>query len=191
MAPLLAAFRDNHPEVEVFLHTSDGYLNLIEAGYDLAVRFGVLPDSSLSQRVVAPNQRIICASPDYLALRGVPETPQALADHEAIVFGTPPLRVWRFGDGQAVTVRGAFSTSDGERARDWALEGRGLILKSVWDVADDLSTGQLVRVLEAYPLPESAVSAVYPHRRYVAARVRRFVDFLKAELAAQAGQLGL
>ncbi|MDE1997278.1 MAG: LysR family transcriptional regulator [Rhizobiaceae bacterium] len=189
LAPLLQEFQSRHPGLHVHLDTSDTIANIIEGGYDLAIRFGSLADSSLIARQLAPNVRVICGAPSYLARRGRPGRIEDLLEHDCIVFGDPPLDNWNFADGNTVHVRGALTTNDGELAHVWALDGAGLVMKSVWDVRDDIDAGRLEIVLADQPLPASPIHAVYPHNRHTAAKVRLCVEFLADALKRQAASV--
>ncbi|TCL72253.1 LysR family transcriptional regulator [Rhizobium sp. BK251] len=186
LAPLLQEFQTQHPALHVHLDTSDTLVNIVEEGYDLAIRFGAMADSSLIARQLAPNVRVICGAPAYLDRRGRPQTVADLLEHDCIVFGDPPLDHWTFADGAMVHIGGSLSTGNGELAHAWALQGAGLVMKSIWDVKDDVDAGWLEIVLPTLPLPASPIHAVYPHSRHAAARVRLCVDFLAARLKAQA-----
>ena len=190
LAPLLHEFRQLHPALQIHLDASDSLVNLVESGYDLAIRFGAIADSNLIARQLAPNVRVICAAPAYLERHGRPASIDELPSHDCIVYGNPPLDHWRFADGSSVRVKGALSTNDGEMAHAWALAGAGLVLKSTWDVEDDIRAGQLEVVLPGLRLPASPIHAVYPHRRHTAAKVRLCVEFLARRLQDQSGAYG-
>jgi DNA-binding transcriptional LysR family regulator len=185
LAPLLHEFQQLHPGLQIHLDASDSFVNLVESGYDLAIRFGALADSSLIVRQLAPNVRVICAAPSYLERRGRPATIDDLLKHDCIIYGNPPMDHWRFADASSVRVKGTLSANDGEVAHAWALEGAGLVLKSIWDVEEDIRAGRLEVVLPALRLPAAPIHAVYPHRRHTAAKVRLCVDFLARKLAEQ------
>src|SRR5260370_29079625 len=123
-------FQSLHSGLRIHLEASDSLVNLVEGGYDLAVRFGALADSSMIARQLAPNIRVICGAPAYLDRRGRPRTIEDLLAHDAIVYGDPPLDHWTFADGRTVRVRGALASNDGELAHAWALQRGGLVLKS-------------------------------------------------------------
>jgi DNA-binding transcriptional LysR family regulator len=185
LASLLHEFRQLHPGLQIHLDASDSFINLVESGYDLAIRFGALADSSLIVRQLAPNVRVICAAPSYLERRGRPATIDDLLRHDCIIYGNPPMDHWRFADANSVRVKGALSANDGEVAHAWALQGAGLVLKSIWDVEEDIRARRLDVVLPALRLPAAPIHAVYPHRRHTAAKVRLCVDFLARKLAEQ------
>jgi DNA-binding transcriptional LysR family regulator len=179
VVPLVARFQAEHPDLSVRLMLSDDIVDMIESGIDVAFRFGELLDSGMSARPVAPNYRVLCAAPAYIARRGEPRSPGDLMDHACIVYGARPAAHWLFTDkGQhiAAKVRGSFMTNDGDSAQALALEGAGILFKSIWDVAEHLASGRLVRVMSAYSAPTEPLNIVMPHVRSAAPRVRRFVD---------------
>lgn len=182
LAPLLHEFREAHPDLTIHLDTEDGLVNIVEAGYDLAIRFGALSDSSLIARQIAPNRRVICASPAYLDRRGRPETIDDLPTHEVIAFGEPPNTHWTFADGRSANVTARLTTNNGELAHRWARLGAGLVLKSIWDVKDDIDSGALEIVLPDARLAAAPIHAVFPHSRLAAAKVRLCIDFLSQRL---------
>jgi DNA-binding transcriptional LysR family regulator len=154
----------------------------------------VLPDSALMVRDLAPNWRVACATPDYLARRGHPKTPSDLAGHSCIVYGDPPMTDWSFarpgGPPVEVAVSGTITSNDGEVAHEAALAGAGIVLKSIWYVAGDLAAGRLVRVLADHASPASPIQAVFPSARHLAPKTRAFLDVLGAELRVAARRLG-
>ncbi|EEC33258.1 transcriptional regulator, LysR family [Burkholderia pseudomallei 576] len=184
IAPIVAAFQRQHPQVTVQMQLTDAVVDLIAHDVDVAVRIGMLADSSLIARELAPNYRVLCASPAYLAEHGMPAQPADLCAHRCIVLGEQPRVEWRF-DGShpaAVEVSAAFLTNDGGAARTLALEGAGIALKSIWDVGPDLAAGRLRRVLPECASSAAPLHAVYPSGRHLALRVRTFVDYLGVEL---------
>lgn len=188
VSPLLPEFLARHPGLHLSVHLSDHFVDLVSEGFDLAIRIGALEDSSLVARRIAPNQRVLCASPEYLARRGEPRTPEELTAHDCLLLsGRDGVHdAWRFstpdGDEASVRVRGRFDSNLGELVRDAALAGQGIAVFSLWHVIDDLQAGRLHRLLPEYRLPATAISAVTPHRRTTPPRVRAFVDFLAERL---------
>jgi DNA-binding transcriptional LysR family regulator len=188
IAPALSEFSHRYPEVQVQLVLTDRPINLVEEGYDLGVRIGALGDSTLAARKLAANRRVVCASPRYLERRGTPLCPRDLAEHDCIILrqDDADYALWRFSNGrrsETVRVHGSLACNDGEVVRDWALAGHGLILRSWWDVAEQVQRGALVTVLDAYSTPEAHIHAVYPYPRNLPAKVRVLVDFLADYLA--------
>ena len=184
VAPLLPAFLDAHPDVTVSLDLTDRLTDIVNEGIDLAIRIGALDDSSLVGLKLADNRRVVVASPGYLARRGTPAEPKDLAAHDCLTFGTygNQARGWQFViDGQLVSMRvqGAMACNDGAVLRDWAVAGRGLAWRSMWEVGEDLKAGRLVTVLDAFAAPDNAIHAVFPQRRHLPLRVRMLIDYLK------------
>lgn len=183
IAPAIAAFARRYPQVEVQLELTDRSLNLADRAFDVGIRFGELPDSRLVARRVVGNRRLLCAAPSYLAEHGVPATPRELQAHQCIVlrqndsaFGT-----WHFTKGsrqETVKVRGTLTSNDGEAGVLWALDGFGIMMRSMWDIHAHVARGQLVPVLEDWELPSADVYAVYLERATVPAKVTAFIDFL-------------
>lgn len=187
VSPRLPAFLARHPKLRLSIHLSDNVVDLVSEGFDLAIRIGALDDSRLVARRIAPNRRVVCASPDYLRRRGRPRLPEDLAHHDCLLlFGSGGRQdVWRLGTptgGEvAVRVQGRFESNFGEVLRDASLAGEGIVIHSLWHVADDLRAGRLEVLLPDYPLATTAISAVMPQRRLVPPRVRAFTEFLIEE----------
>lgn len=184
VAPLLPAFLDAHPEVTISLDLTDRLADIVNEGIDVAIRIGALDDSSLVGLELAENRRVVVASPGYLEAHGTPSTPAELAQHDCLTFGTygNQARGWQFDlDGQLVSMRvsGTLACNDGAVLRDWALAGRGLAWRSMWEVGEDLRAGRLKSVLDAFAAPDNAIHAVFPQRKHLPLRVRVFVDYLK------------
>lgn len=176
-------FVARYPEVDVDMTMSDRFVDLIEEGFDVAVRIARLTDSSLIARRLAPMRLVVCASPDYLARRGTPHKPADLAAHECLSYGNiAPTDEWRLkdADGQPLTVevKGRLRANNGDALRAAALKGLGVIYQPTFMVGDDLRAGTLVEVMHGYARTDSAVHAVYPHARHLSPKVRAFVDFL-------------
>jgi len=185
IAPLIPRFAQRYPKVELALSLSDRSINLIEEGFDLAVRIAELKDSSLAARKLAPNRRVVCASPDYLRAHGEPKTPQDLARHNCLVASWEHgfAMAWEYkspvGKRGTVRVTGRYACDNWEVLRDWAVAGLGVALKSTWDVRKQLADGSLVPLLPGYDFStDVGIYAVYPHRRHLPAKTRAFIDFL-------------
>lgn len=191
IAPLLSKFIELHPGITPHLYLTDGIVNLAEQGFDLGIRYGHLPDSSLIVRKLATSHRVVCASPDYLKRKGIPKIPQALTEHDCLVMvrASEPLTNWYFQTpkGQeTVTINAARSTNDGALIRKWAIEGAGIALKSYLDVTADIKAKRLVTVLDDFMQDFNKQSSsggsdlqlVYPSRQYLPQRVQGFIDLL-------------
>ncbi|MEL7226296.1 MAG: LysR family transcriptional regulator, partial [Cyanobacteria bacterium J06576_12] len=159
VAPALAQFVCEHPEVTPYLFLSENIVNLIAEGFDIGVRLGNLPDSSLMMRSLSlSNRRVLCASPIYLKEHGMPTCPQDLSHHRCLVMERlgEQLNQWNFSskshpaDSTTIKVHAALIGSDGALIRQWAIAGAGIALKSWWDVTQDISDGRLVTVLDNY-----------------------------------------
>jgi LysR family transcriptional activator of dmlA len=194
VAPVISRFVRKHPEVDVQLQLSVNPPPLTDDAYDVCIRFGEPPDARVIARRLAPNRRVLCAAPAYLARAGAPKTPQELARHQCIGIrqGDEAYGTWRLSSGsgkrrrsETVKTRGNLATNDGEIAVRWALDGHGIVMRAEWDVAEHLRSGRLVPVLPAWQTPEADVYAVYPQRLQLSTRVRVFVDFLAASFGAR------
>lgn len=184
VAPLVPVFLEHNREVSISLELSDRLTDIVNEGFDLAIRIGLLDDSSLISVSLAANQRVVVASPDYLRRRGTPKVPADLAEHDCLTFGTygNQARGWIFTlDGQplALRVSGNMACNDGAVLHEWALSGMGLAWRSMWEVRDDLEAGRLVTVLDDFAAPDNAICALFPQRRHLPLRVRMFIDFLR------------
>ena len=182
VAPLVPRFAARYPNVQVALSLSDRNVNVIEEGFDLAIRIADLADSSLAARKLAPNRRVVCASPDYLKRNGTPRTPQELTGHNCLTTNDFTM-TWDYKDpdGEALTVRvaGRYACDNWEVLREWAMAGLGIALKSTWDVRQQLEDGSLVPLFPGYTFASDvAIYAVYPHRRFLPAKTRAFIEFL-------------
>ena len=185
----LADFAALYPQLTVDLGLTDRFVDLVEEGWDLAIRLGMLRDSSLIARRLAPASVVLCGSPDYLGRHGVPKTTADLAAHNCLGYTMPSATAgdrWSFGvDGSvAVPVAGNLRANNGDALRAAALAGQGLIYQPTFLVGEDLRAGRLVCVhLDAPPFQFGNVYAVYASSRHVPAKVRRFIDFLAARWA--------
>jgi DNA-binding transcriptional LysR family regulator len=188
LAPLLPRFLAQHPRLSLDVDFSDQVVDLVAAGMDLAIRIGALSSSSLIARRLATDRRVLCASPDYLRRRGVPQTPEDLAAHDGLLLrgGPAPKATWRLSDGHgghvSVRVKGRVESNQGDALREAALAGLGIAQHSTWHVCDDLRAGRLALVLPGHPPPDAGIYAITPQRRKPA-RARAFIEFLAARFA--------
>jgi len=183
IAPAIVLFARRFPEVEVQLQLTDTPGDFVQDAFDVAIRFGDIPDARLIARRIAPNRRLVCASPGYLEKHGRPQVPQDLARHQCIVLrqNDDTYGLWRFthgADSETVKVRGALSSNDGEVTLTWGLAGLGILQRAEWDLARYLRAGRLELLLEDYALPPADIHAVFPERHHLSAKVRVFIDFL-------------
>ena len=189
VAPLVPGFVAAHPEVSLSLNLSDRVVDIVNEGFDCAVRVGDLPDSSLVSVRLADNRRLCVASPAYLARAGVPATPAELMRHACLTLSSDAgqSRGWAFSIEGAVThlrPSGMLDCSDGQVLHDWCLQGLGIAWRSTWEVEDDLVQGRLQAVLQDCAAPANGIFAVFPQRRHLPLRVRLWIDFLKHSYGA-------
>lgn len=187
IAPLIPDYLACYPRVEVVLHLDDELVDIVDRGIDLAIRIMELMDSEMIFRVLAKDHRVLCASPDYLARHGVPHTADELQHHNCLRLIQQPHWTLQGPDGPIrMDVTGNFSCNNGEVLREMAIAGMGIALKATWDIQDALRDGRLRVVLPHYPvLSRASISAVYPSRSNVPAKVRSFIDFVGKRLDRQ------
>lgn len=187
LAPLWGRFADAHPKVSLEIDLSDRIVDLVEEGYDLAVRITNLPSSQLVSRQLASSRMVLCASPDYLARHGVPAHPRDLAAHRVISYSYWSTRdEWSFTgpDGEVrVRTQPRIHANNGDTCRAAALDHQGIILQPDFLVGDDLRQGTLVELLPDYASLTIGIHAVYPSRKYLPIKTRRMVDFLVESFA--------
>ncbi|MEM6578530.1 MAG: LysR family transcriptional regulator [Pseudomonadota bacterium] len=185
----ISTFADENPAVSFELSLSDGYVDLVGQGFDMAVRFGNVTDSTLRVRSLGTFQRLVCAAPAYFEKHGTPQSPDDLKDHDCLVmrFGETLDNVWEFGEGpnrRRMTVRGSRVVNDGWLIRSWALAGNGIVLKSELDVAEDIRTGSLVPVLSEHLPPPNPLQMMFPPGRAQPHRVTAFADHLRSSVCS-------
>ncbi|WFB46302.1 LysR family transcriptional regulator [Vibrio coralliilyticus] len=191
ISPILSDFSQRYPDVIPYLYLNDNLSNLAESGLDIVIRYGELADSNLISRKLASSRRVLCASPQYLAKKGTPITPQDLAQHDclAMVRSNEELKTWHFQDQDQhniITVVPKRFSDDGEVIRQWALDGAGIALKSMLDVQEDIKQQRLVTVLNGYMKNFNAstsssgsdLNVIYLSRQYQPKRLRLFLEFL-------------
>ena len=184
VAPQVPRFIALHPDVSVSLNLSDRVVDIVNEGFDCAVRVGDLPDSSLISVRLADNRRQCVATPGYLQRAGVPQHPADLARHECLTLSSDAsqTRGWAFRvDGEVTYLRphGRLDCSDGQVLHDWCLQGLGIAWRSTWEVTSEIAAGRLQALLEGFAAPPNGIFAVFPHARHLPLRVRLWIDFLK------------
>lgn len=189
IAPLLGDYAAQHENLEVELTLSDDPHWATLHKWDLVIFIGELRDSSMHCIRLAANRRFICASPDYLSRRGTPAAPEQLANHDCIALreNSEDVTLWRFsgqeGDcPQRIAPR--LSSNEGRVVKEWALAGRGIIMRSEWDVLPQINAGSLVRLLPEYQLPDADIVALTgsaPQER--SSRTQKFIDLLREKLS--------
>jgi DNA-binding transcriptional LysR family regulator len=184
VAPLVPRFIALHPEVSLSMNLSDRVVDIVNEGFDCAVRVGDLPDSSLVSVRLAENRRICVATPAYLKRAGTPKHPSELSRHRCLTLSSDAsqTRGWVFlVDGQVIHVRpsGPLDCSDGQVLHDWCVQDLGIAWRSTWEVGAEVADGRLAAVLEEFAAPANGVYAVFPQRKHLPLRVRLWIDYLK------------
>jgi DNA-binding transcriptional LysR family regulator len=188
LSPVLSEYLSQNPAVSLDLTIGERMIDIVEDGYDLAIRTVPPPDSSLIVRRLTPWRHILCCTPAYLEHHGAPAGPADLAQHNCLRYVFYPFgEEWRFQgpDGKPVSVRigGNVVTNSAETLRFLTLDGKGILLAPSFVVADDIADGRLVRLLPTYQPLEFAINAIYPHRHHLSTKVRSFIDLLAERFA--------
>ena len=182
LAPVIAEFVALYPDVSINLTMTDRMIDLVEEGFDLAVRNMSVPDSSLVVRRVATYRFVVAGAPSYLAARGTPKQPADLAHHNCMIYSHSAWgNEWRFAapnGEQSVTVRGNLQANSDNALRLAAVHGQGLALAPSFLLIDEIKAGRLIPVLTEFLQTENAINAIYPHRHHLSAKVRSFIDLL-------------
>ncbi|TMO70811.1 LysR family transcriptional regulator [Pseudoalteromonas sp. S3785] len=177
--PALAGFIEQYPDLTIDLRLSDSIIDMVGGGFDIAIRDAALNDSTLIARKIARDKRLICASPNYLAKHGTPTTPQDLKNHTCV--NLHGLTTWSFitPEGtQSIKTNNVLQADNGEAVRDACVQGLGITLMSSWCAYKKLQSGELVQILQDYPLAsDTAIWSVYPSSRLLAPKVRAFIDY--------------
>ena len=184
VAPLVPQFLSLNQDVSLSLNLSDRVVDIVNEGFDCAVRVGDLPDSSLISVRLADNRRLCVATPQYLSRRGTPQHPNDLLRHDCLTLSSDAsqTRGWAFlvdGEPSHLRLHGRVDCSDGQVLHEWCLRGLGIAWRSTWEVEDDLRSGRLVTLLDEFAAPPNGIYAVFPHARHLPLRVRLWIDFLK------------
>lgn len=194
IASAVSEFLKLYPDlnVEMILQSSPG--DLIDDGIDLAIYLGALDDTSMFARKLASSSLVVCASPEYLRIRGIPEVPEDLSRHSCLVnWAIPPKNKWPFKAEtgyKVINVSGRIQANVADAIRIAAINGLGFVMLPIYIVGRDIEKGRLVPVLENYSSPPLDIHAVYPHRKYLSAKVRVFMDFLQSWLEPRVSKPG-
>lgn len=179
LIPAMKTFLTQYPDITIDIRLTDTIVDLVEGGFDIAIRDAELKDSTLIARKLAPDNRIVCASPDYLAKFGEPKSPQDLNDHQCVTLAG--LETWEFDTAKgtiSIKAKGKFRTDNGEAMRDACVDGLGIAINATWSVYQHIQQGRLIKILPNYPLVSNAdIWAVYPSSRLLAPKVRAFIDY--------------
>lgn len=181
LMPALSDYLDRYPDVSVDVALCDRVVDLVEEGFEAAIRIGQLPDSVLIAKSLSPYRLMICASPAYLARKGTPTTPEELGLHECLSFSPAALAHWRMADGDGsyrIPVSGRLQVNHGQALRVAALHGLGIVLQPAILLEADVRAGRLVQLFPSHEFPARPMSVVYLPDRYRSPKLRSFVDFL-------------
>lgn len=183
VADVIAEFQNQHPEVQLELDLSDRSIDIVGEGFDVALRHGVVADSSLRVKRLSDGVRIVCASPEYLSEHGQPNTPADLIGHRCLLmrYGDMLDNQWSFGLGamsETVIVKGYRISNDGYQVKRWCVAGAGIALKSEFDVSKELISGRLVRLFESYEPQQAPLQLLFPPNRRQPSRVKALSEFL-------------
>ncbi len=189
---ILPDFRMRYPGLKMDIDLSDRTVDLVNEGIDVAVRIGASPSQNLIARKIAPVRIVVCASPEYLAQRGTPQTPEQLAGHDTLAYSLLATGdTWSFhgpnGEEQSVRIEPTVHANNGDLLRQLAVAGGGIISQPDFIVAEDLASGALVPLLEDWKRGESHIYAVYLSRKFLSPKVRVFIDYLVERLGDGSG----
>lgn len=178
------AFKARYPELKLSFNLTDSVVDLVREGYDMGIRIGEVTDPNYVAVRLFPNRRVVCGTPDYFARHGEPRVLEDLARHNCLAFNLQggQQRGWSFvRDGKLVAVRvdGDLDCNDGELLYSWVRQGLGIGWRSTWEIQAELKRGELVTVLDEFAAPTYDIQAVYPQQRYLPAKVRHFIEYLK------------
>jgi DNA-binding transcriptional LysR family regulator len=184
IAPHVVDFQARYPELKLSFDFTDSVIDLISESYDMSIRIGEVTDPNYVAIKLFPNRRVVCGTPAYFAEHGEPQALEDLAQHNCLAFNLKggQQRGWTFlRDGRQVAVKvgGTLACNDGELLFNWVRQGIGIGWRSTWEIHNELRRGELVTVLDEYALPNYDIQAVYPQQRYLPAKVRFFIDYLR------------
>ncbi|WP_163135200.1 LysR family transcriptional regulator [Agarivorans sp. Alg241-V36] len=189
IAPLIGKFLQRYPKITIDMMMDDKVVDLVAEGFDVAIRAGNLPDSSLIIRKLAPLKSVLCASPEYLKQHGIPQTIEQLAAHNCLQFSySRDLKEWTFmrdGQSQSIEIKGNYRVNNSEALREAMLQGLGIGRLPTFVAGPDIVAGRLISLLNQYQMPSQSIYAVFSERQFLPAKVRAFVDFAIEHLAAE------
>ena len=184
IAPHVYGFQQRFPELKLSFNFTDSVIDLVSEGYDMSIRIGEVTDPNYVAINLFPNWRVVCGTPKYFAKHGVPKTLEELSEHNCLAFNLQggQQRGWTFlrdGKPVAMKVSGNVACNDGELLFSWIRQGLGIGWRSTWEIQGELKRGEIVTVLDEFALPDYNIQAVYPQQRYLPAKVRYFIEYLK------------
>ena len=184
IAPHAPSFRERYPDLKLSFNFTDSVVDLVREGYDMSIRIGEVTDPNYVTVPLFPNRRVVCGTPGYFERHGIPRSPEELAKHNCLAFNLQggQQRGWNFiRDGKVVSIRveGDLACNDGELLFSWVKQGIGIGWRSTWEIQAELKRGTLVTVLDEFAALSYAIQAVYPQQRFLPAKVRHFIDYLK------------
>ncbi len=190
VAPLVPEFLNTHPGVALDMVMDDRVVDMVEGGFDLAIRVRTLPDSALIARKLAPCHNVLCASPEYLKTHGTPKKPDDLLVHNCLQYAyASSTHIWQFrapvtegGETISLETTGSYQVNNSEALREALIAGVGIGRLPTFIAGPDVAAGKLVPVMSNYHLPSQIIYAIFPERRHLPAKVRAFVDFLVKKL---------
>lgn len=190
VAPSVPAFLAQYPDIHVEMTMEDRTVDLVEGGYDVGIRVGVLAESSLIARRLAPSRNVVCAAAAYVERHAPVDTPRDLIEHNCLRYAYfSEANEWTFTRGdqrEVIRVSGSYQVNNSEALREAALAGVGVVRVPLFVVGDDLRRGRLKRLLPGYEMPAQYVHAVWPARAYLPRKVRVFIDFLRERIGGDA-----
>ncbi len=193
IAPALINYMKEYPSLTVDMTLYGGHADLVEEGFDIGIQLGHISDTSLIARKLASSELVVCASPEYLEQYGTPEEPEELEEHSCLVnWAIAPRDKWRFKGVLGyleIKVSGRMQANMADPIRVAAINGMGFVMLPRYIVGRDIEKGKLVPVLEKYSPEPMVIHAVYPHRKYLSAKVRAFIDYIQGWLPKQTGMM--
>ncbi|WP_373020523.1 LysR family transcriptional regulator [Thiomicrorhabdus sp.] len=187
IAPVLNEFQTEYPDINIDMVLEDRQVDLVEEGFDLAIRIAELPDSNLIARRLGPCKHVLCASPAYLEAHGTPQTPDDLHQHRTLTYGYHDSpREWRLlspeGRYVSIPVNSAINMNNSLALREAVLQDAGIVLIPTFIVGPDIQTGRLTPILSNYRMQELSIYAIYPERKHLSPKVRAFIDFMSKKI---------
>ncbi|HDS1809414.1 MULTISPECIES: LysR family transcriptional regulator [Pseudomonas] len=185
VAPHALGFQEQFPHLKLAFNLTDSLVDLVSEGYDMSIRIGGITDPNYVATKLFSNSRVVCGTPAYFARYGKPTSLEDLANHNCLAFTLQggQQRGWMFKrDGKPVAMRvsGTLACNDGELLFAWMRQGLGIGWRSTWEIQSELNSGELITVLDEWALPDYDIQAVYPQQKFLSAKVRYFIEYLRS-----------